>query len=395
MKCKKLKMFVFVFISFIMIGIVNNNIAYSSSDVPKFHLNKISVTGDDQESIVFLFVGDGFTKKEQPIFDKKVEKLKNYILKTNPFVQFKDNINFYSLNVISNESGAANNPKYLKDTYFQSSYNCFNIERLLVPFNPSAAFELADYYVPNYDYIIMVVNDERYGGSGGTIPVTSINSDSYEILVHEMGHTVGGLSDEYWAGDIYAAETSNMSQVKDPLKVRWKGYIGKNGIGVYPYEENPKWFRPSQNCKMRFLGNEFCDVCISTLTQKLENLRWMTNSIDTYEQLLAHVKVTPSKKTLYVGGSKNDTVKLKLSMPSILKRVSKFTESTTNADNMEVKVSYQSKDKKIAEVSKDGVIKAKSKGKTTITVRIELVNGTKITKKVPITISAAKVVGKK
>ena len=84
------------------------------------------------------------------------------------------------------------------------------------------------------------------------------------MMLHELGHTTAKLSDEYFAGASYAAEMPNMTAESDPAKVRWSRFIGKNGVGVYEYDNGGNgWYRPHQNCKMRFLGKQyaFCEVC--------------------------------------------------------------------------------------------------------------------------------------
>jgi hypothetical protein len=374
------------------VDIFNGDIV-SAATVPDFTKNELLINGKDSGSIVFFIVGDGFRKEDQELFNQKAAEVKDYIINTYPFNELKDYMNFYSLNVISNESGAADNTNELKDTYFQCSYNyAYNIERLLAPVNSYAAVELADYYVPDYDYILMIANDDRYGGSGGFIPVASTNEYSYEILVHEMGHSIGGLSDEYWAGSYYAYESVNMTQEADPGKVPWSDLIGVNGIGVFPYTEDPSWYHPSENCKMEYLGKEypFCEVCARTLENQLEDLRWKTNSINSYQDLLSKITVAPAKKTLYIGDSSGKTVKISAKIPAILKKVSNFTETDVNADNMQVKITYKSSNTKIASVSAGGTITAKSKGKAVITVIASLVDGTSMTYQINISVMQAK-----
>jgi hypothetical protein len=41
------------------------------------------------------------------------------------------------------------------------------------------------------------VNDTTYGGSGGAFAVLSRHPLSIEIALHEIGHTLGLLADEY------------------------------------------------------------------------------------------------------------------------------------------------------------------------------------------------------
>lgn len=126
------------------------------------------------------------------------------------------------------------------------------------------AKQLSDQYLPAADFNVVIVNATTYGGSGGDVCVASLNNESLEMMLHELGHTTAKLSDEYFAGASYAAEMPNMTAESDPAKVRWSRFIGKNGVGVYEYDNGGNgWYRPHQNCKMRFLGKQyaFCEVC--------------------------------------------------------------------------------------------------------------------------------------
>lgn len=86
--------------------------------------------------------------------------------------------------------------------------------------------------------------------------------------------------------------------------------------------------------------------------------------------LLEQVKVSPNKKTL----KKNATKKIKVSFPETIQSSS----DSFVADGVAVaEVTYQSKNKKIASVSKKGKIKAKKKGNTKIITTLKLTDGQK------------------
>lgn len=380
---KKMRLFIFIFLTIAMATISTNladcTAVYAKEKEFVFQKNELMVNGKDSESIVFLILGDGFQATEQSLFDEKANELMNYILDTDPYSDMKQYMNFYSVNVISNESGAATNTNALKDTYFQCSYNFYyNIERLLAPTNSDKVYEIADYYVPDYDCILMLVNDERYGGSGGSIATASINESSFEIMLHEMGHSIGGLSDEYWAGTQYAHESENMTQISDPAKVPWSDLIGIDGIGVYPYEENSSWYHPSQNCKMEYLGKQypFCKVCSGILKDELQELRWKTKDIYCYNDLLSMIRISPAKKTLYVGDATKKSITISANFPEFLYQVNQFTQTEIDIDHMEVLFTYQSSNPKVASVSKTGKITAKKKGSAEITVTAKMADGT-------------------
>lgn len=228
----------------------------------------------DEDAFVLLIFGDGFTKDEQEKFYKEAEKTADYVMATSPWDEFKDTVKMYALGVVSNESGAKADKainqeqadKDTRDTYFGSSFWTGGMQRLLAISNEGAkrAKELTKQYLPAADFNVVIVNAETYGGSGGSTCVASLNSESLEMMLHELGHTTANLADEYFAGASYAREYANMTAESDPEKVRWKRFIGKNGVGVYEYDNGGDgWYRPHENCKMRFLGKQyaFCEVC--------------------------------------------------------------------------------------------------------------------------------------
>jgi hypothetical protein len=90
-----------------------------------------------------------------------------------------------------------------------------------------------------------------------------------------LGHAFAGLADEYWAGDGYAAEAPNMTQTSQPNQVRWKNWIGESQIGVYQHGTSgipALWYRPHQDCLMRYLNQDYCRVCAETVIEKIHQL---------------------------------------------------------------------------------------------------------------------------
>lgn len=228
----------------------------------------------DEDAFVLLVLGDGFMENEQEKFFQEAKKTADYLMQTSPWDEFKDTIKIYALGVVSNESGAkgdkAMNQEQAdqdqRDTYFGSSFWTGGMQRLLAISSEGAekAKNLVSQYLPAADYNVVIVNATTYGGSGGNTCVASLNSESLEMMLHELGHTTAKLADEYFAGASYAREQPNMTAESDPEKVRWSRFIGKNGVGVYEYDNGGDgWYRPHQNCKMRFLGKQyaFCEVC--------------------------------------------------------------------------------------------------------------------------------------
>jgi len=121
----------------------------------------------------------------------------------------------------------------------------------------------AELRAPAHDETIVMVNTTRYGGCGGARAVYSAgNGSATEIAVHELGHSLGGLADEYQGNPTCSAFAGEINTSSDPINGAWPEWIGDLG----PPREGAQYYdqcryRPTGNCEMRSLFQEFCPVC--------------------------------------------------------------------------------------------------------------------------------------
>ena len=249
-----------------------------------FAVEPIVYNGAIKNCVNLVILGDGFTSTEQDTFIKRARIMTNYYFNTSPWNQYKNYYNVFAIKVISNESGAkhpgtvadcpnkSEQPIENPDNYFGSTFDGFGMHRLIVVGNaPKVAKVLATNF-PDHDQVVILVNTPYYGGSGGEYTFVSSNIYSNDILCHEVGHSFGGLSDEYWAGETYAAESPNMTRESNPKKVKWKGWEEVDTcIGACQYPGAKPWYKPSRNCKMLELDKPFCSVCRQTIIEKIHS----------------------------------------------------------------------------------------------------------------------------
>ncbi|MCH5164235.1 MAG: leucine-rich repeat protein, partial [Clostridiales bacterium] len=263
-----------------------------------FNERKIFDSGKpDSDSIIVTIMGDGFTATQQNDFinaatdamEKMLGNPKKNIDGCYPFNLFRNYFTVYAIEVISNESGVSRdadiNNGAIVDNYFGSSFyggsDTGTIDRLLVIANYDRASALEK---PNSAMTAIICNSIRWGGTGGQFAVLSI-ADNYErALVHEFGHSFGGLADEYYYpsdGPFFGKEAPNSTRNSDENSIKWENLLGINGVGIYPYsigqenkpgfDPNSKlWFKPHLNCKMQATEYDFCPVCADELIKKLE-----------------------------------------------------------------------------------------------------------------------------
>ena len=243
--------------------------AYSQN----FVVDTIQFNGSSDALINIVILGDGYLQNELDQFVADATNASNHLFEETPFSNYQNYFNVFLIQVPSNVSGAANDPNHLIDNYFGSTYNAYyDIERLLVPMKTEKITNVLASNFPSYDQVLMIVNDSIYGGSGGWVATFSTNAASLEIFLHELGHSFAGLADEYWAGEQYAQEAINMTQETTLGVLRWKNWYEDYDVGLYPHSESPSWYRPHQNCKMRFLGPAFCSVCKESIVERIHSL---------------------------------------------------------------------------------------------------------------------------
>lgn len=237
-----------------------------------FAMDTISWSGPVDQRINLVFLGDGYQISEFDKYIEDVNRVVNHFFDEPPFLDYRTYFNIVAIKVPSNVSGAKRNPDEKRDTYFQATYGHAGIDRLLVAQRSNLAREILFEQFPLFHQAVLIVNDDKYGGSGGWLATTSAHNNSPEIALHEIGHSFSLLADEYWAGDTYAYERANMTREKDRTKVRWKNWLDLKNVGVFPHRENFKWYRPHQGCKMRKLNRSFCPVCKEALVKTIHEL---------------------------------------------------------------------------------------------------------------------------
>lgn len=276
---------------------VNLISSLSTEEFEEFETVKIIDSGkSDNNSIVLVFMGDGFTENEQDKFLEGVTYLTDNLFGNSskniqgvyPFNLFKEFVTVYAIKVISNESGVSRdsntNNGVLVDNYFGSSFyngsNYSSDERLLVISNSNRV----DYYRNDNLGIILCNSDRRGATASGSYLTISMHNNNVNALAHELGHCIGKLGDEYYeptgffrGNEGYPNITSN----NDINTVKWNYLIGYDGVlsnvslkRVCPYNQynGYYWFKPSNSCKMNSSNDEFCGVCSTTLIEKMQEI---------------------------------------------------------------------------------------------------------------------------
>ncbi len=234
--------------------------------------------GPSSNRLDLVFVGDGYVAAELGTYAVHVQNVLNYLLSQEPFATYRNFFNAHRVDVVSNESGVDNDPVpgILKDTALDMGFYCGGTERLLCVNVGDALLYAAD--APAAEQVFAVANSVKYGGAGyitsDLATVSGGNGAATEVAVHEMGHSLGNLADEYdYDGPpVYTGPEPaepNVSILRaDAMAAsgtKWARWLGDPGVGfgglVDTYEgANYSAFgiyRPTANSKMRSLGVPF------------------------------------------------------------------------------------------------------------------------------------------
>ncbi len=220
-------------------------------------------SGPPDQRLDMVFLGDGYTASQLDDFAEDVDRMADYLLSIEPYGAYADMFNIWRIDVVSNETGASHfdfGQNDSRDTALGCYYGCGGIDRLTCC-DDSAVMSAVNDAVPGADGIMVLINDDTYGGSGGFNYATSYVGRDYgeQVAAHELGHSLIGLWDEYGYGGSGSGDGPNCTS--DPGGA-WDSWKGTNGVDAYPECSWSNLYRPTaEACMMRTLQDDYCPVC--------------------------------------------------------------------------------------------------------------------------------------
>lgn len=252
--------------------------------LPYRYLHK---AGDSKEKIDIVFIPEGYRTDEMEQFNKDCMESMESIFRHKPFNKLKDRFNFIAVEVPSEHSGVSvpKNNEW-KSTAVGSHFNTFYSERYLTTSNIKKLYDILD-GIP-CESIVILANTDEYGGGGiyNNYMLSASRGPGYKsVIVHEFGHSFGGLADEYFYDDQYVTMypagiepwEQNLTTLTD-FGSKWKDMLPKGTeiptvadgkdrytkVGVYEgggYQSKGV-YRPAQDCRMHTnQAPDFCPVC--------------------------------------------------------------------------------------------------------------------------------------
>lgn len=174
--------------------------------------------GNNQDCIDVVILPEGYTMDQMDKFYADAQTTVDAIFEHAPFSKYRDSFNFIAVELPSKDSDASN-PKTgeWKNTAISSNYSTFYSDRYLTTKRVRQLHDLIA-GVP-YEHIIILANTAIYGGGGifNSYTLTTANHDDFRpVVVHEFGHSFGGLADEYYYDDQYEQYYNSETEPWEP-----------------------------------------------------------------------------------------------------------------------------------------------------------------------------------
>ncbi|MBA4313101.1 MAG: peptidase M64 [Chlorobiaceae bacterium] len=220
-----------------------------------FKVTSLMENGNPHEKVDIVIVGDGYRKEDIEKFRKDAKHFNEVMFSTSPFKERKKDFNVWTIEVISPDSGIDKpDINIWKSTALGTMYNTFGSTRYVLTEENKALRDICS--GAPYDYVTILVNDNRYGGGGiyNLYTTTYTRGDAPEmdwqmdyVYVHEFGHSFGGLGDEYYSSqtsynDMYQKNVEpwepNLTALNDKNNLKWKDLVEKATPLPTPWEKD-------------------------------------------------------------------------------------------------------------------------------------------------------------
>jgi hypothetical protein len=223
--------------------------------------------GDPAQKLDLLILGDGYTAAERSKFERDARRLTQVLFQTSPFKERQADINVWGLVPPAAQSGISRPSQGIfRRSPLGTTYDAFDSERYILTFDNRAFRDIAA-NAP-YDVVEILTNTETYGGGGiFNLFSTAAASNLWApyLFIHEFGHHIAGLADEYYTSDVayLPAETRvepwepNATALLDPAALKWKDLVapGTPLPTPWPKEEFETYTREIQERRRKIRGD--------------------------------------------------------------------------------------------------------------------------------------------
>ncbi len=277
------------------IDVESHNIVPGKMPYEKYDIH---IGGNIANSLDIVLLPDGFTENEKEKFIKACNMWRDALFKYAPFTQNRHRINIRAVWAPSKEKGI-DKPGIGKwvDNLLGTRFYTFDSERYQMTEEFQKVRDVAS--CAPYESIFILTNTDKYGGGGiyNFYGLGSAGNTGYtgEVYVHEFGHSLMGLGDEYIEKgntvsalypEGYEPWEANLTRFVN-FNGKWEKQIAETTPIPTPYvagSSEKEWvigayegggylekgiFRGWPECMMKAL-TEFCPICQEAINRYLD-----------------------------------------------------------------------------------------------------------------------------
>ena len=252
--------------------------------------------GDTEQCIDIAILAEGYTEEEMDLFYRDAEIATESLFNHEPFRSMKERFNIVAVASPSIDSGVSV-PRLgeWRRTAFGSHFSTFYSDRYLTTSDVRSIHDALSGIA--YEHIIILANTDEYGGGGiynAFTLTTAHHKDFRPVVVHEFGHSFGGLADEYFYENDTMTDTTPLDvepweqniTTRVDFGSKWQDMLVKGTPVPTPVTESKRYpvgvyegggystkgvYRPADYCRMRVNEwPEFCPVCQRALRRLID-----------------------------------------------------------------------------------------------------------------------------
>ena len=198
----------------------------------------VKYTGSTEDKLDIVFLPSGYTDLNE--FTKEVQRQTDSLFETEPFNQHQDKVNVYRIDRLDELKCEVDNFITCDD---------FEIKKLAT-------------FCPN-DQIIVLVSRSKIRDALKPVRSSSIGNviklntaDNIQVLLHELGHSIGGLADEYVDDKYYSSIGLNAGSFPNCDKNTCPKWVAESDLGCFKGCSLSSFYRPTRDSLMRSLNED-------------------------------------------------------------------------------------------------------------------------------------------
>lgn len=272
---------------------------YIRKFTPQYETVEVAYNGEPSKRVDLVLIPEGYAANEKERFAAACKAFADDFFSYSPYKENASRFNIRAVWAPSRESGVTLPGEHIwRNTIAKAQFYTFGSERYQMIEDFQGLRDIAA-HAP-YDYIYVLSNTRKYGGGGiynfYGISAAHHPTNTGKIYVHEFGHVLLGLGDEYVGNvsynEMYPAGVEpweeNLTTLSHFDRKDWKKMIDpttpvptpatkeyENTTGVFEGGGyvNKGVYRPGQTCLMKeFSTDRFCPVCVQAIQKQIDFL---------------------------------------------------------------------------------------------------------------------------